>query len=337
MLYFLVFCLSLLKSIGLAIIALVAIVAATACVSLYSVSSVALNESFWLNALDEAKFFGLASEQATDLLSQQFGVSTGFAITVPKEWIKQQAQVVIPAFFKYFRGETQTVNAEISLRELKLQLIDSLIAEAKEQLDQLGLPVQIPDCLPAQKFSVSTTTSLPNCWPTTPEQKAAALDSLTATGGEQAAQFPDKINIQDIIDEAQKSSNDPNPLEQIKEMVRTVSLATMILAIVFVALLAIIFFASRSFFWIGGTILASGIASGIVGMLLSVFFAKQIIPQELGLFESVLTALLQKFLSAIQSTILLFAGAMLVAGIILIAIGFYQKKVKEKQTATASN
>jgi hypothetical protein len=292
------------------------------------------NENFWLKSFDDANIYTILSNNAEETISTQLANqgANGLKISIPPTWIKQQAQIVLPAVFKYLRGETETINAEISLAELKLQVLDSLLAQLKT-----SLPISLPDCKAEEKFSVSKEMPIPNCWPTTLKQKQEILTLFNQISGENNLDLPDKISVQELLDKQFEQQKTENPLKQARNVIKLVPIVILGLAIVFVLLLAAIFFLSRSFNIVGGAILTAGIISIIPAILLSNMPTQNILPtQDLGEFSPIVSAVLKNFFSSLQPTILFYSIILIVLGVALIAIDFYLKTKKQKKQETAT-
>ncbi|MFH1587714.1 MAG: hypothetical protein ABIA76_00050 [Candidatus Diapherotrites archaeon] len=227
--------------------------------------------------------------------------------------------------------------------------ISDCLFEEEIFLEETGLPncwpVTIEQKIIAQELMGSfaeeneLALAVPNCWPVDSEQKKQALVLITSHFQGSKFDFPDSINVQELFElsSSDSHSNEMHLFEGIKEFAGLVFVISLVLILFFVLLILLILLVSRSFIWVGGVLLISGIISIIPLFFISFLLPQNLFPSdEFGLIQSIMPSLIEKFISQVQFTGFIYSGILIVIGAVFLLIGlglFFLKSRIQKPDA----
>ncbi len=184
---------------------------------------------------------------------------------ITPEYLQAQAESVARPFMAWLTSETETLEAVVDLRPIKLNLQSEALAFVEGQVDAL------PSCAPGEMPDLEALQqgTIPNCIPQGIDRQALktmARPQLEMYVSQALAQFPEEVRLpQQVLEQSGQSSEDilapfqpaRDAIKQVRTLAPTVAFAAMVLA---PFLLVLVHFprVSVGLRWVGLIMLVSG-------------------------------------------------------------------------------
>ncbi len=287
-----------LKTIGLAAIVLLFAANFAVLATLHSAQSTFLDSSFYKNQLEKqgaySEIKGLVSQGIAQGIGGDGEITGAVSSGISTEFVKTETERIIDELLAYLKGKRETFTAKISVREMKRGIAES----AAEQLygEMNGLEVISRE-----------------------ELEASILEQLS---------IPDEISL------VQTTPEQLSNAKKIVEATGSVSLASIIIAIMLAGLITALTFRSlrETEKWLGLAFLVAGIGVLLAAAVLSAgatgVLSGQELPSQVAGFAN---AFVSAAIGALSQKMMLFGGGAIIIGVVLIAAMLFSGNGKMKE------